>query len=167
MNADPDLVLLATSLAFAGAAVVGSTVPIRGQLPGRPRRHQRPAVGPRRAAGRPESRRCGAVADACRRCLHGGKVSAHPATRASRPRLRSNRHGLHPGHRDRTRHPSAARLVAGPHRNPTDETAHSGNLLCVLTPPQTSVAPPGASGHQARRNARRQAERKTKRRHQP
>jgi hypothetical protein len=36
MNADPDLVLLATSLAFAGAAVVGSTVAIREQLPGQP-----------------------------------------------------------------------------------------------------------------------------------
>lgn len=34
MNADPDLVLLATSLAFAGTAVVSGTVPIREQFAG-------------------------------------------------------------------------------------------------------------------------------------
>ena len=36
MSADPDRVLLAASLAFAGAAVVGSAVAIREQLPGQP-----------------------------------------------------------------------------------------------------------------------------------
>ena len=36
MSADPDRALLATSLAFAGAAVVGSAVAIREDLPGRP-----------------------------------------------------------------------------------------------------------------------------------
>ena len=34
--AEPDLALLAASLAFAGAAVVGSAVAIREQLPGQP-----------------------------------------------------------------------------------------------------------------------------------
>jgi hypothetical protein len=36
MSADPDRALLATSLAFAGAAVVGSAVAIREDLPGQP-----------------------------------------------------------------------------------------------------------------------------------
>ena len=36
MSADPDRALLATSLVFAGAAVVGSAVAIREDLPGRP-----------------------------------------------------------------------------------------------------------------------------------
>jgi hypothetical protein len=36
MSADPDRALLATSIAFAGAAVVGSAVAIREQLPGQP-----------------------------------------------------------------------------------------------------------------------------------
>jgi hypothetical protein len=34
MSADPDRALLATSLAFAGAAVLGSAVAIREDLPG-------------------------------------------------------------------------------------------------------------------------------------
>lgn len=36
MSADPDRALLATSLAFAGAAVLGSVVAIREDLPGQP-----------------------------------------------------------------------------------------------------------------------------------
>jgi len=36
MSADPDRALLATSLAFAGAAVAGTVVAIREQLPGQP-----------------------------------------------------------------------------------------------------------------------------------
>jgi hypothetical protein len=36
MSADPDRALLATSLAFAGAAVLGSAVAIREDLPGQP-----------------------------------------------------------------------------------------------------------------------------------
>lgn len=36
MSADPDRTLLAASLAFAGAAVVGSAVAIRDELPGQP-----------------------------------------------------------------------------------------------------------------------------------
>jgi hypothetical protein len=36
MSADPDRALLATSLAFAGAAVLGSAVAIRENLPGQP-----------------------------------------------------------------------------------------------------------------------------------
>lgn len=36
MRADPDRVLLGASLAFAGAAVLGSAVAIRDQLPGQP-----------------------------------------------------------------------------------------------------------------------------------
>lgn len=36
MSADPDRALLAASLAFAGAAVVGSAVAIRDELPGQP-----------------------------------------------------------------------------------------------------------------------------------
>jgi hypothetical protein len=36
MSADPDRALLAASLAFAGAAVVGSAVAIREELPGQP-----------------------------------------------------------------------------------------------------------------------------------
>jgi drug/metabolite transporter (DMT)-like permease len=36
MNADPDRALLAASLAFAGAAVVGSAVAIHDELPGQP-----------------------------------------------------------------------------------------------------------------------------------
>ena len=36
MSADPDPALLATSLAFAGAAVLGSAVAIREDLPGQP-----------------------------------------------------------------------------------------------------------------------------------
>lgn len=36
MTADPDRALLGASLAFAGAAVVGSVVAIRDQLPGQP-----------------------------------------------------------------------------------------------------------------------------------
>jgi hypothetical protein len=60
MSADPDLALLATSLVFAGAAVAGSAVAIREQLPGItfPCRSRR---GCWLAGGR----RCRAVADAC------------------------------------------------------------------------------------------------------
>ena len=36
MSADPDRVLLAASVAFAGAAIAGSAVAIRRQLPGQP-----------------------------------------------------------------------------------------------------------------------------------
>jgi hypothetical protein len=36
MSADPDRVLLAASVAFAGAAIAGSAVAVRGQLPGQP-----------------------------------------------------------------------------------------------------------------------------------
>jgi len=36
MRADPDGVLLGASLAFAGAAVLGSVVAVRDQLPGEP-----------------------------------------------------------------------------------------------------------------------------------
>ena len=36
MSADPDRALLATSIAFAGAAVLGSAVAIRENLPGQP-----------------------------------------------------------------------------------------------------------------------------------
>jgi drug/metabolite transporter (DMT)-like permease len=36
MTVDPDRALLGASLAFAGAAVLGSAVAIRGQLPGQP-----------------------------------------------------------------------------------------------------------------------------------
>jgi hypothetical protein len=36
MSADPDRVLLAASVAFAGAAIAGSAAAVRGQLPGQP-----------------------------------------------------------------------------------------------------------------------------------
>ena len=36
MSADPDPALLAAALAFAGAAIAGSAVAIRDELPGRP-----------------------------------------------------------------------------------------------------------------------------------
>jgi hypothetical protein len=36
MRADPDGALLGASLAFAGAAVLGSVVAVRDQLPGKP-----------------------------------------------------------------------------------------------------------------------------------
>jgi hypothetical protein len=53
MTADPDRALLGASLAFAGAALLGSVVAIRDQLPGQPFGLSIPLSVPRAlAAGR-------------------------------------------------------------------------------------------------------------------
>lgn len=77
MSADPDRSLLAASLAFAGAAVVGSAVAIRDELPGQPCGISVPLSVPAGAAGRLGSRCCRTVADAARGGHRGGKVAAH------------------------------------------------------------------------------------------
>jgi hypothetical protein len=79
MRADPECALLGASLAFAGAAVLGSVVAVRDQLPGEPLGGEYRAVGSGRAAGRMGGRGRRAVADAGGSCHDGGQG---PAPRA-------------------------------------------------------------------------------------
>jgi len=102
-----------------------------GQRGGDPRRaswpalwHQRPSIGPRGAAGRLGSWCCRTMADASRGGHRGGKVTAHRAKRAGGRRLRRDRHGLRPGHGNRTGHLPAALLVAGDQAR--DRLQHGG-----------------------------------------
>ena len=137
MSADPDRALLATSLAFAGAAVVGSAVAIREDLPGQPCGISVPLSVP---AGLLVGWGAGVAAPwpmPATAVIAAARSQRTRATRADRRRLRRDRHRLRPGHRHRTRHPPAALVVGGDQAR--DCLQHRG----VGGPHHDRVAPSG------------------------
>ena len=79
MSADPDPALPAAALVFAGAAIAGSVVAIRDELPGQPRGISVPLRVPAGAAGRWGAGVAAPVAGACHGGHRGGPVTAHRA----------------------------------------------------------------------------------------